>query len=111
MSDTIHVENIKRRARLEGKDFPTAASEYFRDHPEYYDEVTDLNKRAEEDCERVNATVQLSIERIAYRDKLDLAKPSDRATAQAKLAAEDPDLYKRYTAANTVRVGKISLTD
>jgi hypothetical protein len=31
--------------------------------------------------------------------------------AQQKAFAEDPDLYERYRTANTVRVGKVSLTD
>ena len=48
---------------------------------------------------------------VAYRDKLDLVKPADRLAAQEKVLAEDPDLYKRYRAANTVRVGKVSVTD
>jgi hypothetical protein len=42
---------------------------------------------------------------------LDLDKTADRLAAQAKAFAEDPGLYKRYTPANTVRVGKVSLTD
>ena len=42
---------------------------------------------------------------VAYRDKLDLVKPADRPAAQEKVLAEDPDLYTRYAAANTVRVG------
>jgi len=41
---------------------------------------------------------------VAYRDKLDLNKPTDLAAAQAKVCAEDPELYKRYRAANTVHV-------
>jgi hypothetical protein len=61
--------------------------------------------------ERVNAEVHYRIEYIAYRDKLDLNKPADRMAAQQKAFAEDPDLYKRYAAANTVRVGKVSVTD
>ena len=48
---------------------------------------------------------------VAYRDKLDLDKPADRVAAQAKVFAEDPNLYKRYRAANTVRVGKVAVTD
>jgi hypothetical protein len=31
--------------------------------------------------------------------------------AQVKVFAEDPGLYKRYTAANTVRAGAVSVTD
>ena len=42
---------------------------------------------------------------------MDLDKPADRLAAQTKVFAEDPDLYKRYAAANTVPVGKVSLTD
>src|SRR5207248_1525938 len=109
MSDTIHIENIKRRARLEGKDFPTAASEYFRDHPGYYGETTRMDKGAAEDRERVDATVQLGMERIACRDKLDLTKAADQLTAQTRLFTEDPGLAQRYKAANTVRVDKASL--
>ncbi len=72
---------------------------------------TGVNKRAGEDREKVNAEVHYRIEYIAYRDKLDLNKPADLLAAQEKVFAEDPDLYKRYAAANTVRVGKVSLTD
>ena len=61
--------------------------------------------------EKVNAEVHYRIEYIAYREKLDLNKPVDRLTAQEKAFAEDPYLYKRYAAANTVRVGKVSVTD
>jgi hypothetical protein len=46
---------------------------------------------------------------IAYRDKLNLDKPADRLAAQVKVFAEDPGLYKRYAAANTVRAGKVLL--
>jgi hypothetical protein len=56
--------------------------------------------------ERVNAEVHYRIEMVAYREKLDLDKPADRLAAQKKAFAEDPDLYKRYRAANTVRVGQ-----
>jgi hypothetical protein len=35
----------------------------------------------------------------------------ERVAAQTKLFAEDPDLYERYRTANTVRVGKVLLTD
>ena len=77
----------------------------------YKDEVTGVNKRAGEDREAVNAEVDYRIEMIAYRDKLDLDKPTDRLAAQEKVFAEDPGLYKRYRAANTVRVGAASLTD
>ena len=70
-----------------------------------------MNKRDSEDREAVNATVQLRMEMVACRDKLDLDKPADQVAAQAKVLAEDPDLYKRYAAANTVRVGKVSVTD
>jgi hypothetical protein len=67
---------------------------------------TGVNKRADEDREAVNVEVHYRIEMVAYRDKLDLDKPVDRVAAQSKVSAEDPDLYRRYTAANTVRVGK-----
>ena len=50
------------------------------------------------------------LEWVAYRDKLDLDKPADRVAAQTKVFNEDPDLYRRHRAANTVRVG-IALTD
>ena len=59
----------------------------------------------------VNATVQLRMEMIAARDKLDLNTPAELLTAQTKVFAEDPYLYKRYRAANTARVGKVSLKD
>jgi hypothetical protein len=59
----------------------------------------------------VNAQLSYRIEMAAYRGKLDLNKPADRVTAQEKVFAEDPGLYRRYRAANTVRVGKVSLTD
>ena len=52
-------------------------------------------------------TASYRIEHIAYREKLDLTKPADLLAAQTKLFAEDPDLYERYAAANTVRVGKV----
>jgi hypothetical protein len=110
------IEQIKRRANLEhGGDFDKAACEYFRDHPQawqdYTDEVTVVKKRGGEDPERVNAAVQYRIEFIAGRDKLDLGNPADRLTAYSKVFAEDPDLYKRYKAATSVRVGKVSVTD
>ena len=35
----------------------------------------------------------------------------ERVAAQTKLFAEDPDLYERYRTANTVRVGKVLMTD
>jgi hypothetical protein len=115
MKDTI-IEEIERRARLDhGGDFSKAATEYFRDYPEdlqrYREEATGVNKRAGENRQAVNAEVHYRIEMVAYRDKLDLDKPADRVAAQEKAFAEDPDLYKRYTAANTVRVGTVSLTD
>jgi hypothetical protein len=115
MKDLI-IEQIERRARIEhGGDVNKAAAEYFRDHPgwwqEYKDEVAGVTKRAGEDRERVNAEIHYRIEYIAYREKLDLDKPADRVAAQEKAFAEDPDLYKRYRAANTVRVGKVSVTD
>jgi hypothetical protein len=115
MKDTI-IEEIERRARLEhGGDFTKAAAEYFRDYPEdlqrYREEATGVNKRAGEDREKVNAEVHYRIEYIAYREKLDLDKPADRMAAQQKAFAEDRDLYERYRTANTVRVGKVSVTD
>jgi hypothetical protein len=115
MKDLI-IDQIERRARLDHDgDVNKAAAEYFRDYPEewkrYREEATGVNKRAGEDRERVNAAVDYRIEYIAYREKLDLNKPADRVAAQTKLFAEDPDLYTRYAAANTVRVGKVSVTD
>ena len=115
MKDLI-IDQIERRARLDhGGDFTKAAAEYFRDYPEdlqrYREEATGVNKRAGEDRERVNAEVHYRIEIVAYREKLDLDKPADRVAAQPKVFAEDPDLYERYRAANTVRVGKVSVTD
>jgi hypothetical protein len=115
MKDLI-IDQIERRARLDHNgDVNKAAAEYFRDYPEewrrYRDEVNGVNKRAGEDREKVNAEVHYRIEYIAYREKLDLNKPADLLAAQTKLFAEDPDLYKRYRAANTVRVGKVSVTD
>ena len=56
-------------------------------------------------------TASYRIEMVAYREKLDLTKPADRVAAQQKAFAEDPDLYERYRTANTVRVGKVSMTD
>src|SRR5262245_6534493 len=109
MGDFI-VDQIQRRARLyHGGDVNKAAAEFFRDYPEewqrYRDEVTGVNKRADEDRERVNAAVDYQIVIIAHRDKLDLNKAADRVAAQSKVFAEDPELYKRYASANSVRVG------
>ena len=115
MKDLI-INQIERRARLDhGGDFTKAATDYFRDYLEdlqrYREEATGVNKRAGEDREEVNAEVHYRVEMVAYRDKLDLDKPADLLAAQTKVFSEDPDLYKRYTAANTVRVGKVSVTD
>src|SRR5262249_14561376 len=109
MKDSI-IEQIQRRAKLyHDGDVNKAAAEYFRNYPEewqhYRDEVTGISKRADEDRERVNAAVDYQIVMIAHRDKLDLNKAADRVAAQAKVFQEDPELYKRYAAANTVRVG------
>src|SRR5215510_11314533 len=106
----LMIEQINRRARLDhGGDFTKAATEYFRDHPEwwqeYQDEVAGVNKRDSEERDAVNATVQLRMEMVACRDKLALEKPADRVAAQAKVFAEDPDLYERYRAGNIVHVG------
>jgi hypothetical protein len=116
MSKDLMIEQIERRARLEhGGDFDKAAREYFRDHPEYYpeytEEVSGVNKQASEDREKVSAAVNYRIEWVAGRDKLDLNNPADWAVAAGKVFAEDSELYKRYLAANTVRVGKALLTD
>ena len=115
MKDLI-IEQIERRARKDhGGDVNKATAEYFRDYPEewqrYRDEVNGVNKRAGKDRERVNAEVHSRIEIVAYRQKLDLDKPAERVAAQEKAFAEDPDLYERYRTANTVRVGKVLMTD
>ena len=65
----------------------------------------------DEDRDKVNSEIDYRIEYIAYRDHLDLEKPADRLAAQEKAFAEDPDLYERYRTANTVRVGKVLMTD
>jgi hypothetical protein len=71
-----------------------------------------VKKRTGDDEHKaVNSIVRYRIEMVAYRDKLDLVKPADRMAAQQKAFAEDPDLYERYRTANTVRVGKVALTD
>jgi hypothetical protein len=72
-----------------------------------------VNKRAEEDCEReqILKTLAYRTEAIAHRYGLDLSRPADLAVAQEKALREDPDFSKRYKAAFTVRVGKVSLTD
>jgi hypothetical protein len=56
-------------------------------------------------------TASYRIEHIAYRDHLDLQKLADLLAAQQKAFAEDPDLYERYRAANTVCVGKVLMAD
>ena len=99
-----------------GGDINKAAESHFRDHPEdwkedYNGEVTCVNKRAGEDPEYINGQVEYRVQMIASRDNLNLDKPSDRLAAQEKVAIEYPDLYKRYSAANTIHVGKVSLTD
>jgi hypothetical protein len=109
MKDLI-INQIERRTRVEhGGDVNKAAAEYFRDYPEewqrYKEEVTGVNKRAGKDRERVNAEVHSRIEMVAYREKLDLDKPADRIAAQEKVFKEEPGLYERYKAANTVHVG------
>jgi hypothetical protein len=106
----LMIEQIKMRARLyHGGDFDKAAVEYFRDNPEWYQELRDeshgVSKRDKEERDAVNAEVQFQMEMIAYRDKLDLDKPADRAAAAAKVCTENRDLYERCKAANTVRVG------
>src|SRR5262245_4142531 len=109
MKDLI-LEQIQKRARIDhGGDFTKAATEFFRDHPgwwqEYKDEVAGVNKRDSQDRDAVNATVQLRMEMVAFRDRLNLNKAADRAAAQAKVFSEDPELYKRYRAVNSVHVG------
>ena len=116
MIDRI-TKKIEMLAEREyGGDTKKAAESHFRDHPEdwkddYNDEVTVLNKRAGEDRKYINGEVEYRTQMIASRDNLNLDKPSDRLAAQEKVAIEYPDLYKRYSAANTIHVGKVSLTD
>jgi Fe-S cluster assembly scaffold protein SufB len=110
MKDLV-IKQIEQRARLEHDgDFSKAAAAYFRDHPDYWqpysEEVPEVNKRAGEDPNYVNALMQSRTEMVAYRDKLDLNKPADLVAAQEKALAENPDLFKRYIAANTIHVGK-----
>jgi hypothetical protein len=63
MNQTI-IEQIERRARLDhGGDFTKAAEAYFRDHPEYYSEVSSVDKQAGEDPEYANRLVQTQIEK------------------------------------------------
>src|SRR5262245_3792567 len=98
MKDLV-IEQINRRARLDhDRDFTKAATEYFRDHAEwwqeYKDEVAGVNKRDSEERDAVNATVQLRMEMVACRDKLALEKPADRVVALEKVFAEDRELYK-----------------
>ena len=63
------------------------------------------------EVEGVNADLQYRMEMVAYREKLNLDKPADRVAAETKVFTEDPGLYKRYAASNTVRVGTVSLTN
>ena len=110
---TKKIEMLAEREH--GGDINKAAESHFRDHPEdwkdYNGEVSGVNKRVGEDPEYINGEVEYRVQMIATRDKLDLDKPSDRLSAQEKVAAEYPTLYKRYSAANTIHVGKVSLTD
>jgi hypothetical protein len=113
---SLILERIERIAKEKhGSDVSKAAEEYFRDHPKelesYKAGVTGVNRRAGEDREYVNKLVGYRIEEIAYRNRLDLNKPADRLTVYSKIFADDPDLFKRYRAANSVHVGKVSLTD
>jgi hypothetical protein len=107
MKDLI-IQQIERRARLDHDgDFTKAATEYFRDHPDFWQDYKngDAGVAKREHREGVNAEIHYRLEWVAYRDKLDLDKPADRVAAQTKVFAEDPGLYKCYVAANTVRVG------
>jgi hypothetical protein len=66
------IEQIGRRARVEHNgDWSKAATEFFRDHPEewqsYAEEVTEVNKRAGEDPNYVNALVQSRTEITSVR--------------------------------------------
>jgi hypothetical protein len=63
-------------------------------------------RRSDPDFDRsvIATEMRYRLEWVAYRDKLDLDKPVDRVAAQAKVFAEDPDLYKSHRAA-TVHVG------
>lgn len=106
------IETIEGRAKLHGGDVNKAAEEHFQDCPEdwqhYRDEVTGAKKRVSEDRERVNGEMEYQIQMVAHRDNLDLSKPTDRVVAQEKVVAEKPNLYKRYGAANTIHIGKVS---
>jgi hypothetical protein len=83
MKDLI-IEQIQRRARVEhGGDFNKAAAEYFRDHPEYYAEYTEavigVNKRANEDREKVIAAGNYRIEWVAAATNwISPSRPSSR---------------------------------
>src|SRR5262249_51303948 len=106
----LMIKQIERNARLDhGGDFTKAATEYFGNHPGWYqdynDEIHGVNKRDSEERDAVNATVQFRMEMVAYREKLDLNKSADRVTAQDKVFADDPELRKRHRAANTVHIG------
>ena len=108
------IEQIGRRARVEHNgDWSKAATEFFRDHPgewqSYAEEVTEVNKRAGEDPNYVNALVQSRIEMVAYRDKLNLNKPADVVAAQEKALTESPDLFRRYIAANRAATVKTAI--
>jgi hypothetical protein len=104
----LMIEQIERRARLEHNcDWSKAASEYFRDHPEWQRDHDDIAEVAEGARDAVNAEVRSRTEMVARRDKLDLDKAADLVAAQEKVFVEDPDLFKRYRTANTIHVGKV----
>jgi hypothetical protein len=74
------IEQIQRRARLDHcGDFSKAATQYFREHPgwrqsiKHKDELAGVDKRNSEERDEVNATVQLRMDMVACRDKLDFS--------------------------------------
>ena len=107
----LMIEQIGRRARLEHNgDWSKAASEYFRDHPEWqrdHDDTTELEKRVRD---VVNAEVRSRVEMVASRDKLDLNKPADVVAAHAKSSPRIPICLIATEAANTIHVGAVSVT-
>ena len=70
-----------------------------------------MNKRGGDDREYINGHVQYRIQMVGSRDKLNLNNPADWLAAMAKVFAEDTPLYQQWRKANSIRVGKISLTD
>ena len=73
--------------------------------------MTDLNKIAAENRERVMKLVDYRTEEVAHRDKLDLHNPADRVTAYSKVCTEDHDLYNLYRRVISVPLREVSLAD